>query len=214
MTGIIIDIVVILIIWFCVVSGMKKGAVRTIYELGSFLIAAIVTAFVYRPVSDFLMTLDFAEKWTRQLNEALSSGIGGAASEQMSTWPQWLQNAMSNTVYDSGNALADGITQVLVSILCIIVIYLVVQLILSLIMGILDGMMKLPGLHMVNKLTGGVLGGIKGVFIIWVIFAVVLLFASMEFFQTVNDAIQGTFVAQYFYNNNWLMKLIMGVRFW
>lgn len=204
-----IDVIVVAVIWLCVVYGAKKGAVKTIFETLAFVIAAVVTSLIYKPVTGYLLQMPFVEKWTAGLNENLFSGVNQAAGDAVSTLPSWISGPLEGVAGAANAAVSDGLTALLVGILSVLLIYLVVRLVLSLLVGILDGIMHLPVLNSINKGAGLILGGIKGVFLIWLVFAVLLLFASMPFFLEMNSTIQSTYVARYFYNNNWLMEWIM-----
>ncbi len=205
--SIIIDVAVVAFIWILAVTGYKKGLVRTLYGFVSFIVAAIITAFVYKPVSEWLLKLDFVRKWTERISAYIVTSIAEGAEGVTGQLPEWMWNfaGSGSATWTVGEAFAS----LVVGILCVVVVFIIVKLALTLFVGILDTIMKLPLLNSVNRLGGVVFGLLKGVIIVWIVCAVVVLFLSTEMFNGINDIIQSTAVTKYFYNNNMLMNFIL-----
>lgn len=201
--SIIIDVAVVAFIWIFASLGYKKGLVRTLYGFVSFLVSAILTAVMYKPVSEWILKLDFVKKWTERISSYIVEMIADGVTSQL---PEWMWNFAGggSATWTVGDALAS----LVVGILCVVVVFIIVKLALTLFVGVLDAVMKLPLLNSVNRLGGVIFGLLKGVVIVWIICAALILFMSTDMFNGINNAIQSTAITKYFYNNNMLMKFI------
>lgn len=206
--NIIIDVIVIAIIWITAVKGYKKGLVRTLYGVVAFILAGVLTAYSYKYVCDYLMSLSFIKELTTKINGYIAESIV-ANSDLSMIMPLWMGNSVTEALQSASATASVKIVEILIMIITVIITYLLVKLVLGVCVGILDAIMKLPILDTVNR-TGGMLSGIiKGILIVLLCFAVVSLFVTAEKYQYIHSAINETFFAKYFYNNNILMRLIM-----
>lgn len=206
--NIIIDVIAVAIIWITAVKGYKKGLVRTLYGVVAFILAGILTAYSYKYVCEYLMSLNFVQELTGKINGYITESII-SNSDLSIIMPVWMSNSVTEELQSAQVTASAKIIEILIMIITVIITYLLVKLVLGVCVGILDAIMKLPILDTVNR-TGGMLSGIiKGVLIVLLCFAVVSLFVTAEKYQYIHSAINETFVAKYFYNNNLLMRLIM-----
>lgn len=68
-----------------------------------------------------------------------------------------------------------GLSHIVVKVICMVVIFVILQLVTRLIARALDTVFKLPVLHQVNSLLGGVFGLVKGVLAVFFICAILQL---------------------------------------
>ena len=206
--SIIIDVAVVAFIWILAAAGYKKGLVRTLYGFVSFALSAVITAFVYKPVTAWLLELEFVKKWTDSISSYITDALAQKSSEALAGLPEWVWS------YAGGESgiltVGDALASLVVGILCVIVVFIIVKLALTLFVGVLDAFMKLPVLKSVNRFGGVLFGLLKGVIIVWILCAVVVLLISTDMFNGINEVIQSTYVTKYFYNNNMLMRFILG----
>lgn len=207
--GLYIDIAVVVFIWIVAIGGYKKGLVKTLYSILSFVGAAIVTAYLYKPLCNMLLKLDFVKNFNDKITQNVTDKIYSSATDTANAMPSWMGEYVNKFVADTGNTISQGILQVLVSVLSVIIVYLLVKLALGLFIGIVDFIMKLPVLDIVNKAGGLLFGVIKGVIIVLLVFAVLSLFLPNSNYKHIHTILLNTNITKYFYNNNILMKLIM-----
>lgn len=206
---IIIDIITLVIIIYFASKGIRKGGVKSIFEMLNFFAAAIITALIYKPVSLFLIKLPFAQKISEKINDVLINNGGGVtdiAFEGLS-FSQGIQDVLQKIQADLMTSLAATITTLIISILCIIIIYIVVRCLLKIFGSILNTIVKLPVLNSFNKLIGFVFGGIKGLLILFALLALINVFAPFEFFKSLSENISLSYITSYFYDNNILLYL-------
>ena len=199
--SIIIDVIVVAIIWSAATVGYKKGLVKTVYGLLAFIIAAVLTALYHEAVAEYLMKFDFIQKMIENINQSIALNM----TADLGAMPLWMKDAIS--VASMG--VAEKIIQMIITVITVIVTFVGVKIILGFAVGIVDVIMKLPLLKTINSTGGMLFGVIQGVLIVLVICAVLTMFVPLESFKNIHNAIGGTYIAKYFYNNNILMTLIM-----
>lgn len=207
--SLILDILCVLLIWVLGAIGYRKGLVKGLFGILSFGVAGIVTAIIYKPVSEYIMNIPFIKDSTVVLGERISELLNSPVEEGMSNLPIWLYDVAQKTSEAANTAISNAVVNLIVNVFCIVVIYLLVKLAFKLFEGVLEIIMKLPILNFVNRAGGMICGIVTAVLILWIILACVVLFAGTDIFEPVNLAIQETSVLKYFYNNNLLMKMII-----
>ena len=207
--NLILDILCVLLIWVMGAKGYKKGLAKGIFGLLSFVVSGIITAVIYKPASEYIMNIPFVKNNMIVLGDKISGLLNVPAQEEISKLPHWLYETAYKTSEAANTAVTNAAVTVIVNIFCIVVIYLLVKLALRLFEGVFVAIMKLPVLNLINRTGGMICGIVTSVAVLWLVLAVVVLFAGTEIFKPVNQAIQTTSVLKYFYNNNLLMKMII-----
>ena len=207
--GLILDLLCVLLVWIMAAKGYKKGLVKGAFGVLSFGVAGLITAIIYKPVSEYIINLPFVNDKLIVLGEKISEIINKPVQEGISGLPVWLYDVAYETSEAANTAVSNAVVTVIVNIFCIVLIYLLVKVAFRLFEGVLNLIMKLPVLNFINRVGGMVCGIITSVVVLWVVLACVVLLAATDIFEPVNNAIQTTSVLKYFYNNNVLMKLII-----
>ena len=195
--SILIDIVLAALLIYFISSGMKKGGARGILELLSFFVTIIAVMLFKNTVTEFLSNLEPVKAWTETMETAISQKAGFAES-----LPAWLLGYGTDTV-----SIATELVSFVLCTIGFIVTYIIVRLAFRLLVGVADKLMSLPLLRSANKLLGGIFGGIKGCFVVWILMSLMFLFAASSWYPDVNSAIADSFLAKALYNNNLLFTL-------
>jgi uncharacterized membrane protein required for colicin V production len=86
-----------------------------------------------------------------------------------------------------------------------------VYFVLSILSKILFTISDLPGISMVNKIGGMLVGLLQGTLIVWVFFVVITVLYSTELGQSVMTCINSNPLLKSMYDNNIIMKVLMGL---
>lgn len=203
--GIVILLILILFIWM----GYRRGFIREIVSF-FFVFLSLSLAWVINPyINDFLISetpvystiqetcTDFVQKQSSDLENEMESSsqfIDGLNLPEILRKNIEKNNNTENyaelsvntlTEYVSGylaRTIVNGLSYVLAYILATIGIRIVVY-ILNLIAG-------LPILKTANKLTGGLVGFVKGLVFIWILFLILTVLCSTEIGKTSLELIE------------------------
>lgn len=217
---------VVLFIILMTLAGAKRGFVKTVMSFASVLITLLLVSFVREPVAEAL-------KEHTQLYSDIESGIGEFIDGQISTAagsqslaedtvieslpiPQILREALqkdnSQSVYQQlgvSNA-AEYITAWLAGLafqaICYVLTFVGVWLLLRILTLVLDLISRLPGIHQLNSLAGGVCGLLLALITVWIGGILVTAFATAQWGREALLLIEESPLLSFLYNNNYLIS--------
>lgn len=190
--GIILDIVVALFLYFAITKGRKKGGAKSILELLSFVATIIATMLFKDTIIKFILDLPFVNDIIVWLSKAVPLP----------------EEILTNPLIDINTTkIATDIITAIISVAGFVLTYFVVKFVFGLFIKVVDNIMSLPILKGINKLLGAILGGIKGIFIIWIILSILFILKDITFVSDINSAIADSYLTKWIYNNNFLFNL-------
>ncbi len=191
----ILDGAVVLVMLIFIGIGIHRGAVRTVVEFAGFFAALIAAAVISNAV-----TVPLYEAWVRPavletMGNALTDIATGSAdpltalTEKMpefvvryfenSSLEQNLSQALTAGAADGAQLLTDNVVapvvQLLIRVLTAVVTFIVVLWLSRLIAGAADLVAKLPVLHQLNQGLGAVCGAAKGLIVVFVAVALIMV---------------------------------------
>lgn len=95
-----------------------------------------------------------------------------------------------------------------VNLLSIICVYLVSRLILLLLKGIINGIASLPIIKQFNEIGGLIAGVVKGLVLIYVVFAIIILLSDMFDFSGFVGLIDKSLLGKVFFDNNVIINIL------
>ena len=206
--GIIFDIVLIGIIIISTFIGYKRGLVNVIFNLCAFLIALIITIFLYTPITNFVIeNTEFDEKIESVIIEK-----GVTNQDETSTEQGFLDNYVSQSITDTKNDIVKSsatiIAQKVIGILVAIILFIVVRIILLFAKALINGIANLPIIKQLNEIGGLVYGILMGLIIVYVILAVLYFIISVNNTGTIANAINTSIITKILYSNNIILNII------
>ena len=105
--------------------------------------------------------------------------------------------------------IVNYITSLVVNLLAFLVTLIVVWIIIAIVLGVLKVFSRLPVLRFVDRLGGLVIGLIKGVIFVWLIFLVFSLLPGLDISTRAMDMIRENSFLTALYNSNLFVKLVM-----
>lgn len=235
----IISIIFIVIFVISVLIGIKKGFFKTVSSLVKGILSFVLTIFLSKPLAKVLLGstigINLEEKLLNFLNnkgEFFQISINNSNKVEVISkaledlnMPQFLTDIIAsfipitaeNTVAE---ALAPTISYYVLLAISFIVLFIIFRLLSMLLDKLFAIMEQIPFVGTLNKLCGGVLNGFLGVLLICIIsygftFIVPLdngfssfIIEQMELYDN-----QVVTLSKYFYENNFLLKIIALINF-
>ena len=208
MLSIVIDVIVIALLWFYVMRGIKKGLVKSILEFATGIVSFIAAFLFYKPVADYLMKLSFFERLTDSVKDAIAEKMLSSA-ENLNQFPKWVGNLATSGAESTSAVIAERISQMAVNVIAIVLIYVVIRIVLMAFNFLFDRI-KILKIGELNALGGACFGFVNAAVIIYIAMMIVFVMATSETGSELNEAIKSTYVARLFYDNNLLTNLIFG----
>ncbi len=197
----ILDILTLIIIVFCLYSGMKKGFVKSFFSTASFVIALVLTLSTVNPAFEYVKETDFG-KAIYEKTEINFIEKGEKKEEELS------QKFFINTeeIIEGADTLEEnissGVGNLVLRSLCSVVLFLAYTLVLKLLSGILDALFSLPVLNAFNKAGGILAGGINAYIFMVILSGLIMLLMSTTLGETLMGQLEESKIAIWFYKNN------------
>jgi len=224
-----LDIAVCIIILFFMVKGYLSGFVKMCFNFIPQL-AGVVAAYLFSPTVSTILRNTFIYKTLmngirKTLN--IDSMIENAASEgqrnviETLNVPNFLKDSLMENnnpvayelldVTEIGEYIAGYIANVCINIISVIAVFAIVYIIFKVVLEAMDIVARLPIISMANT-WGGILAGVfYGVFVIWIIGIIMVLFYSTTFLQPVFETLDQSRLAIRLYENNMLLFMVLKI---
>lgn len=200
----IFDICLLLIFVLTVAWGAYRGAVRTVLGL----VALFLAGFLAVKIGVYLAPEIYDRFFAESISSAIQTNLGSADGENLayqaeaalSALPESIQNLAAAAGIDlnaiqaqlasyqySGADIAQSIEGTVVAplvttvckVFVTIVAFILIYIILRLLICLIDRFFDLPVLGTVNRVLGGVLGAVKGAFVVAMIGFLIVIFTGM-----------------------------------
>ena len=215
--SIIIDLIIVGILAMSIFFGYKKGLTKCVIKILSFIIAVVVAAILFKPVSNFVIQNTVIDD---NIKEAVVNLVADDVKEdgkvkEDSNLPDAMVNYINETVENAVEQAKDSVTfaipsaaNVTINVGVAILLFIVVRIALIFVSALSSIITDLPIIKQFDK-TGGILyGAVKAFVIIFVILAIISLISPMIEQTGIIVAINKSFIGSILYNNNILLNIV------
>ena len=225
----ILDVIVIAVILSCAVHAWRKGFIRAVFGFLPMLAAFAGTRFVSPYVGKFLRGTFLFDSLSESIGEsmgldaAIQEGASQAQTELIEAMP--LPEFLKEALLENNNPViyqlldVDGIKEyiagflanVCLNILSVIFAFLLIYIAVSVVLNALHLFSKLPVLGFLNRFTGFLVGGVKGLCFVWLGFILLTFFQCCAVLDGFFIALENTILANILYENNILQQMILTI---
>lgn len=230
----ILDLALVGVITASVLISKKRGFLKSSYNVLSLVISALLIVTLMQPFTDYLISSRLGETVREKVEERV---MGTAEKEfdniedkedadtaqkvgEMMGLPMFLMDflddklekqtqAVETMKNDALAVLTDTLTEAVLKIISIILLFALVRLGVFLLLQMLEAVFKLPVLNGINSFLGMLIGAVNGLLIVYLACALLTLLAPTESQSMIGNAVDGTLLMKYFYNNNLLIELFI-----
>lgn len=215
----ILDIILLAVLIIAFITGCKQGLIKSVWRIAAWIVTIIAVYAALTPVISFLHGTALAENIYGSINEALSGWVPqseGVNLAELTSLPEWMVagadtqineavSSMNESLENAAAVAAQNITDVIIKIIAAAGLFIIIRLVLSILFRVLDGASKLPVIGGANRLLGGVFSLISVTVGVYLVLALISLFANPSVYGYINEST----AVKYLFNNNILMKLFM-----
>lgn len=231
----VVDYVIIGIVGVSLLFGLYRGFITSVLGLASIFIAMFVaysigpalasaicknetvvqTLIHYTDAAQRLGDLDLSKLAIAGLDAATISDIV-SRTNLPAPLDTLLSANLTQQVFASIGAInvSEYINQTIVtsivSILSYIVVFIVAYVALSLITGLIGYVFKFPSLKHLDALLGGVFGIIRGVFVVYILFALVPIIMTVLPFDQFGEMVEASQLGNALYKSNIVTTILQG----
>ena len=212
--GIILDIVLLAIFILSVFIGYKKGLIGVVFNLCSFLVSIVLTWILFTPVSNIISKNTQIDDNIK--NVIIEKGVIVVESNdkenednQINKYIQeYVSKPIKNTANNAVEETATIISQKVVAIGVAIGLFIVIRIVLIFLKFIAEGIANLPIIKQCNKAGGTLYGVIRGLFIVYIVLAILFFIMSINNAGVIADTINSSIISKYLYTHNIILDLI------
>ena len=225
----VLDGIVLAVILGCAVTAWRKGFIRAAFGFLPMLAALIGTNYMSPYVGKFLRgtflfdSLSGSIRDSMGLNTAIKEGAMQTQTEIIEGMPlpEFLKDALLENnnpviyqlldVSSLKEYIAGFLANVCLNILSVVLAFLLIYIAVTIVLNALHLFSKLPVLSFFNHFMGFLVGGVKGLFFVWLGLAVLTVFQCRAAWDGVFTAMDATYITKILYENNVLQNLILTI---
>ncbi|MFV0503076.1 MAG: CvpA family protein [Lachnospirales bacterium] len=200
-----VEIIIIVFILISSVLGYRKGLIGAIVDF-FILIFSVISAYIFTPIfSKFYMGTEYYRSLIDKINNAMNNSLSKSTLELIAFFQEKL--LLQDTAY-----IVSVVGEAIVYSLSFFLVIIIARLILGLIKGTLNMFADMPVVGGVNKVAGFLLGGLKAVLCIEIIFFILPIFITLFNLGNVYTLIKQSEILSYLYFNNIIFKILFKLK--
>ena len=233
-----IDFVVIGIIAIFALWGFKKGLVLSVFKLVSFFVAVILSIVLSPLVAGVITdNTPIHSNISGYIYDSLNSkqeNFAGSVNEKIDTAgqsffdgvveglpiPDFLKKNLSKTLVEQTpeiktksasvvlENISDRLADFAVTIMSMIILFILFLILLFILRKIIEKIVKLPVIKQMDKIGGIAFGTLQGLLIIFIVFALLMLFQSNQMLGGLYETIDNSLIGKFFYEHNLIVSLL------
>ena len=230
--GIILDVIIVAGVGLSIFFGYKQGLVGVAYKILSFIAAIVLAIVLSGPVSQFIIdntefdetihntiqgtleakeekteteTIESDNKESKEDKKEDTSNISAVITDYIADEVKKVTTDAQNHV---ASTVADNVTNNIVYAITFIGIFIVARILLIVIKFFAEAIAELPIIKQFNKAGGLLYGILRGLFIVYLFFAIVSVVASIANIEGFLEIINASFIGKFAYDNNLLLKIL------
>ena len=190
-----LDIILLAVLVISFVIGYKKGFVKSVWKIVALVVTIVLVLALKTPTVNFLAGSALANNISTKIAENVNIPQGGGVDiAETLNLPEFIQSDMTNQINSANNAVNSinektvmWLTNLCLTVIACVALFIIIRLI----------------------LMGGIFATINIIFIIFLLLALVSMFAPVE--SNLYEMIDKTYAVKYLYNYNILLQLFMKI---
>ena len=231
----VVDIIILLILACGLLSGLYRGFIHSVLNLGSGLLSFLISFALYpkladvvsgnpdiiRMISSFtdseslLGDLDLSNRLVSGLNpENISAIVEKAAlPEPIGTLlghnlAGQVFSPLGNLATNVGDYVNQTVISVSINVLCFLVCFLISFVVLTIFANLIRAIFRFPVLKQLDTLVGGIFGLLTSVLVCFALLTLLPLLESVVPLPSFREAVDGSVLAGYFTNGSLIISIM------
>lgn len=222
--AIVVDIIIVAIMLACILIGYKKGLIRVAVNILSFFIALLIALILYTPISNFIIhntsiqptlkeaisgtVTSYVIKDNENTEEQDTDNSPKVMTDYINGFVEKEKQKVEQTEKDIINNVSETVAMNLIKIAVGIAVFIIAKIALIFVKALAKLISRLPVIGQFNKLGGAIYGLLQSLLIIYILFAVLSVFAPTMENSGILEAINSSTIGKMMYNDNIILKII------
>ncbi len=206
-----LDIIFLAIIIVCVIYGAKRGIIKTVLGLSSMIISIAAAIWLYEPFMELISKNEAIASVIASFRENIKAAMlpspqylyDPAVTETTGKIPALFASLIGSDIISQGTeAAATAVADAVVYLITVVIFIIVIKILISIIFKVFNLAAKLPVIKQANKLVGGFLGLVIGIFVCWIAAAALSMFIGQEGTGWIIDNVETSIFAKHLFTTN------------
>ena len=205
-----IDIIIVVFIGILCLEGYRKGFIKTIFDTLGIIISFFLSKEFYHFVENFLLKntklfVKLHDYFELKLSENVIKNINNNVPVELQ---KFVNNILINEASDSFAAFVDNLSLLIMRSISFVITFLIIYAILLLLTTVINTVMKLPLLNLTNRVFGALMGILKSVILLYLIFALSAPLLSFMQDKPLAQSVLKSESSKIFYDNNIVLNYL------
>lgn len=205
-----IDIIIVVFIGILCLEGYRKGFIKTIFDTLGIIISFFLSKEFYHFVESFLLKntklfVKLHDYFELKLSENVIKNINNNVPVELQ---KFVNNILINEASDSFAAFVDNLSLLIMRSISFVITFLIIYAILLLLTTVINTVMKLPLLNLTNRVFGALMGILKSVILLYLIFALSAPLLSFMQDKPLAQSVLKSESSKIFYDNNIILNYL------
>ena len=205
-----VDIIIVIFIVLLCFQGYRKGFINTVFDTLGILISFFLSKELYHFAEKFLLTntklfVKLHDYFETKLSENVINNVNKNIPVELQ---KFLNNIIINETNDTFAAFIDNLSLLIMRSISFVITFLVIYAVLLLITILVNTIFKLPLLNLTNRLFGAVMGVLKSVILLYLIFALAAPLLSFMQDKPIVKSVLNSESSKIFYDNNIILNYL------
>ena len=221
-----LDLIVIGIIALFMYLGYRRGLIRTVFSLVSYVLAISLAIYLFPVVADWLMEMPVYTALKDYIVRTMNLGdvVQYQSDELIANLPLpdiirgFLHEHNTPNIFELLNVqtieeyIAAYFSRMAINIIAKVSVFIIVKFTLGLLSGVLDLASRLPVIKQFNQIGGMLIGFVLGLIIVWIGLAVMILFFLDPTGPELMIMLENSLVVGWVYENNPILQILGGIE--
>ena len=218
-----VDILIVGFFLGSLILGYKMGFVKSMFKFFSGILSLIFAIEFYKPFSELMLKTQLFYSIRDNIRSNVLGILGNIQIKpkvdvsklvlDKMFIPNPMKESVLNDIKNSVNIenssqiaeiIGSRVSAIIVQLISVILIFLLIRILFFVLKILLERVFCLPILKQINKVFGLVLGGIEGIFVVYILLSIVVVMDN----RAIIEAINNSFVTKYLYYNNIIIDII------
>jgi uncharacterized membrane protein required for colicin V production len=191
-------------------QGYRKGFINTVFDTLGILISFFLSKELYHFAEKFLLKntklfVKLHDYFETKLSENVINNVNKNIPVELQ---KFLNNIIINETNDTFAAFIDNLSLLIMRSISFVITFLVIYAVLLLITILVNTIFKLPLLNLTNRLFGAVMGVLKSVILLYLIFALAAPLLSFMQDKPIVKSVLNSESSKIFYDNNIILNYL------
>lgn len=205
-----VDIIIVIFIVLLCFQGYRKGFINTVFDTLGILISFFLSKELYHFAEKFLLKntklfVKLHDYFETKLSENVINNVNKNIPVELQ---KFLNNIIINETNDTFAAFIDNLSLLIMRSISFVITFLVIYAVLLLITILVNTIFKLPLLNLTNRLFGAVMGVLKSVILLYLIFALAAPLLSFMQDKPIVKSVLNSESSKIFYDNNIILNYL------